>query len=223
MEELRGSEIWRIFRIMSELAEGFKELDRVVPAVSIFGSSRIETNNGYYKATMKISELLSKKGFSIISGGGPGLMEAANMGAKKGKGLSIGLNIELPEEQAPNKYQDISLEFRYFFCRKMMFVKYSCGYIIMPGGFGTLDELFEALTLIQTKKIRRFPLILYGSEFWGGMLDWISNTLLPNGTIDKEDIKILQLVDDPEKAVSIIEESFKGQKRADGERRKTRS
>ncbi len=220
MEELRGSEIWRIFRIMSELAEGFKELDRVVPAVSIFGSARIGKNNGYYKDVMKISELLSLKGFSIISGGGPGLMEAANKGARKGKGLSIGLNIELPEEQAPNRYQDISLEFRYFFCRKMMFVKYSCGYVIMPGGFGTLDELFEALTLIQTKKIRRFPLILYGSEFWGGMLDWISNSLLPTGTIDKEDIKILQLVDDPEEAVSIIEESFKGQKRADGERRK---
>ncbi len=223
MEELRGSEIWRIFRIMSELAEGFKELDRVVPAVSIFGSSRIGKNNGYYKDVMKISELLSIKGFSIISGGGPGLMEAANKGAKKGKGLSIGLNIELPEEQAPNRYQDISLEFRYFFCRKMMFVKYSCGYVIMPGGFGTLDELFEALTLIQTKKIRRFPLILYGSKFWGGMLDWISKDLLSNGTIDKEDIKILQLVDDPEEAVSIIEESFKGQKRADGERRRTRS
>ena len=210
MEELRGSEIWRIFRIMSELAEGFKELDRVVPAVSIFGSARIGKNNGYYKDVMKISELLSIKGFSIISGGGPGLMEAANKGAKKGKGLSIGLNIELPEEQSPNRYQDISLEFRYFFCRKMMFVKYSCGYVIMPGGFGTLDELFEALTLIQTKKIRRFPLILYGSEFWGGMLDWISNTLLSNGTIDKEDIKIFQVVDDPEEAVSIIEESFKG-------------
>lgn len=220
MEELRGSEIWRIFRIMSELAEGFKELDRIVPAVSIFGSSRIGRNNGYYKAVMKIAELLSIKGFSIISGGGPGLMEAANKGAKKGKGLSIGLNIELPEEQAPNRYQDISLEFRYFFCRKMMFVKYSCGYVIMPGGFGTLDELFEALTLIQTKKIRRFPLILYGSEFWGGMLDWISSDLLSNGTIDKEDIKILQLVDDPEEAVSIIEESFKGQKRVEGERRR---
>lgn len=220
MEELRGSEIWRIFRIMSELAEGFKELDRVVPAVSIFGSSRIGKNNGYYKDVMKISELLSIKGFSIISGGGPGLMEAANKGAKKGKGLSIGLNIELPEEQAPNRYQDISLEFRYFFCRKMMFVKYSCGYVIMPGGFGTLDELFEALTLIQTKKIRRFPLILYGSKFWGGMLDWISSDLLSNGTIDKGDIKILQVVDDPEEAVSIIEESFKGQKRAEGERRR---
>lgn len=221
MEELRGSEIWRIFRIMSELAEGFKELDRVVPAVSIFGSSRIGRKNGYYKAVMKISELLSKKGFSIISGGGPGLMEAANRGAKKGKGLSIGLNIELPEEQAPNRYQDISLEFRYFFCRKMMFVKYSCGYVIMPGGFGTLDELFEALTLIQTRKIRRFPLILYGSDFWRGMLDWISDVLLSNGTIDKEDTKILQLVDDPKDVVSIIEESFRGHKRAEGERRKT--
>lgn len=220
MEDLRGSEVWRIFRIMSELAEGFKELDRIVPAVAIFGSSRISRNNGYYKAVMKISELLSKKGFSIITGGGPGLMEAANRGAKKGKGLSIGLNIQLPEEQSPNRYQDISLEFRYFFCRKMMFVKYSCGYVIMPGGFGTLDELFEALTLIQTKKIRRFPLILYGSGFWKGMVEWISDVLLSNGTIDKEDTKLLQLVDDPKEVASIIEESYKRQKRTDNERRK---
>lgn len=220
MEELRGSEVWRIFRIMSELAEGFKELDRIVPAVAIFGSSRIGRKNGYYKAVMKMSELLSKKGFSIITGGGPGLMEAANRGAKKGKGLSVGLNIQLPEEQSPNRYQDIGLEFRYFFCRKMMFVKYSCGYVIMPGGFGTLDELFEALTLIQTKKIRRFPLILYGSEYWNGMVEWISDVMLSNGTIEKEDIKLLQLVDDPKEAVSIIEESYKRQKRVDNERRK---
>ncbi|MBI4714457.1 MAG: TIGR00730 family Rossman fold protein [Nitrospirae bacterium] len=222
MEDLRGTETWRIFRIMSEFVEGFEQLRDVKAAVSIFGSARLKRNNPYYKSVMRISELLSKRGFSIITGGGPGLMEAGNRGGRKGKGLSIGLNIELPEEQAPNRYQDKQLAFRYFFCRKVMFVKYSVGYVIMPGGFGTLDEFFEALTLVQTKKIRKFPIVMFGSSYWKGLLQWMESVLLPAGTIDPEDLHLFHVTDDPEEVVRIIEEGYKAsQRRLDkGERRK---
>lgn len=208
MEDLRGHETWRIFRIMSEFVEGFEELSNVKRAVSIFGSARMSRDSFYYKRVMKIAELLSKKGFSIITGGGPGIMEAGNRGAKKGKGLSIGLNIEIPREQTPNRYQDKRLDFRYFFARKVMFVKYSVGYVITPGGFGTMDEFFEALTLIQTGKIRKFPIVMFGREYWDGLINWMKETLIPAGTIDKEDMNLFYITDDPGEVVRIIEESY---------------
>ncbi len=221
MEDLRGHETWRIFRIMSEFVEGFEELSNVKRAVSIFGSSRLSRDSQYYKSVMKLAEILSKKGFSIITGGGPGIMEAGNRGAKKGKGLSIGLNIEIPKEQTPNKYQDKRLDFRYFFARKVMFVKYSVGYIITPGGFGTMDEYFEALTLMQTGKIRRFPIIMLGKDYWGGLIKWMKETLIPVGTIDKEDMNLFYITDDPEEVVRIIEESYAKKHAAiEGNRRK---
>ena len=208
MEDLRGHETWRIFRIMSEFVEGFEELSNVKRAVSIFGSARMSSNNHYYKSVMNLSELLSRRGFSIITGGGGGIMEAGNRGAKKGKGLSIGLNIELPKEQTPNKYQDKRLDFRYFFARKVMFVKYSVGYIITPGGFGTMDEFFEALTLMQTGKIRRFPIIMFGKEYWDGLIKWMKEALIPAGTISKEDLDLFCITNDPEEVVRIMEESY---------------
>ena len=221
MEDLRGHETWRIFRIMSEFVEGFEELSNVKRAVSIFGSARMSRNNHHYKAVMELAELLSKKGFSIITGGGPGIMEAGNRGAKKGKGLSIGLNIEIPKEQTPNKYQDKRLDFRYFFARKVMFVKYSVGYVITPGGFGTMDEFFEALTLMQTGKIRRFPIIMFGTDYWDDLLKWMRKTLIPAGTISKEDMNLFCITDDPEEVVRIIEESYEKQHAAiQGNRRK---
>jgi len=221
MEDLRGHETWRIFRIMSEFVEGFEELSNVKRAVSIFGSARMSRNNHHYKAVMELAELLSKRGFSIITGGGPGIMEAGNRGAKKGKGLSIGLNIEIPKEQTPNKYQDKRLDFRYFFARKVMFVKYSVGYVITPGGFGTMDEFFEALTLMQTGKIRRFPIIMFGKDYWDDLLKWMRKTLIPAGTISKEDMSLFCITDDPEEVVRIIEESYEKQHAAiQGNRRK---
>ena len=221
MEDLRGHETWRIFRIMSEFVEGFEELSNVKRAVSIFGSARMSRNNHHYKAVMELAELLSKRGFSIITGGGPGIMEAGNRGAKKGKGLSIGLNIEIPKEQTPNKYQDKRLDFRYFFARKVMFVKYSVGYVITPGGFGTMDEFFEALTLMQTGKIRRFPIIMFGKDYWDGLIKWMKDTLIPSGTISKEDMNLFCITDDPEEVVRIIEESYEKQHAAiQGNRRK---
>ena len=221
MEDLRCHETWRIFRIMSEFVEGFEELSNVKRAVSIFGSARMSRNNHHYKAVMALAELLSKKGFSIITGGGPGIMEAGNRGAKKGKGLYIGLNIEIPKEQTPNKYQDKRLDFRYFFARKVMFVKYSVGYVITPGGFGTMDEFFEALTLMQTGKIRRFPIIMFGTDYWDDLLKWMRKTLIPAGTISKEDMSLFCITDDPEEVVRIIEESYEKQHAAiQGNRRK---
>jgi len=221
MEDLRGHETWRIFRIMSEFVEGFEELSNVKRAVSVFGSARMSRNSHYYKAVMNLTELLSKRGFSIITGGGPGIMEAGNRGAKKGKGLSIGLNIEIPKEQTPNKYQDKRLDFRYFFARKVMFVKYSVGYVITPGGFGTMDEFFEALTLMQTGKIRRFPIIMFGKDYWDGLIKWMKDTLIPSGTISKEDMNLFCITDDPEEVVRIIEESYEKQHAAiKGNRRK---
>lgn len=221
VEDLRGDETWRIFRIMSEFVEGFEELSSVKRAVSIFGSARMSRNSYYYKEVMKIAELLSKKGYSIITGGGPGIMEAGNRGAKKGKGLSIGLNIEIPKEQTPNRYQDKRLDFRYFFARKVMFVKYSVGYVITPGGFGTMDEYFEALTLMQTGKIRKFPIIMFDKDYWGGLIKWMNETLIQAGTINKEDMSLFNITDDPKEVVRIIEENYSRQRAAvAGNRRK---
>ena len=209
MEDLAKSDTWRVFRIMSELVEGFEALNGVGPAVTIFGSSRLNADSPHYIKCVKIAEDLARNGFAVISGGGPGIMEAANKGAQNANGISVGLNIELPLEQAPNTFQDIKLEFRYFFVRKLMFVKYAIGYIIFPGGFGTMDELFEALTLIQTKKIRSFPVILVGKDYWKGMLDWVRKTVLPEGNIDAEDLDLLHIVDDPEEVCEIISQRYK--------------
>jgi hypothetical protein len=209
MEDLKTSETWRVFRIQSELVEGFETLHDIGPAVSIFGSARMRPGQKYYDDAMTVAKMLADDGFAIITGGGPGVMEGANRGAKKGKAHSIGLNIEIPAEQLPNKYQDISLSFRYFFIRKLMFIKYALAYIIFPGGFGTMDELFEALTLAQTKRIKSFPIILYGSEYWKGLFDWMKTTLVANGTIGREDFALFSIVDRPEEVRFLINEHFR--------------
>jgi uncharacterized protein (TIGR00730 family) len=204
VDDLTLNDSWRMFQIMAEFVKGFEVMPDAYPAVSIFGSSRIKPKSAAYKDTVEVSRLLVENGFNIISGGGPGVMEAANRGAAEAKGKSVGPHIELPNEQAPNKYANIRLAFKYFFIRKVMFVKYSVAYIIMPGGFGTLDELFEALTLIQTKRIRYFPVILMDSKFWTGLLDWAKKTLIKEQTISEEDFDIFNIVDTPEEAVAII-------------------
>ncbi|HSM00249.1 MAG TPA: TIGR00730 family Rossman fold protein [Candidatus Limnocylindria bacterium] len=221
MEEFAGVETWRVFRIMSEFVEGFEALRTVGPAVSMFGSARAKRSDWSYKTACKVAETLSRKGYSIISGGGGGIMEAANRGAKRGKGLSIGLNIQLPEEQRANRYQDKSLHFKYFFARKVMFVKYAAGYVIMPGGFGTLDEFFESLTLIQTGKIRRFPVVLMGTEYWGDLLQFMRTTMVKHGTISKSDLDLFYVTDDPIQAAAFIIKFHKNSVRSIGERRKT--
>ena len=220
MEELAGGETWRVFRIMSEFVEGFEELKDIGPAISIFGSARTGKTDWSYRCTMKVAEGLSKRGFAVISGGGPGIMEAANRGARDAKGVSIGLNIQLPMEQKPNRYQDVSLSFRHFFVRKVMFVKYAVGYVIMPGGFGTLDEFFEALTLIQTGKTRRFPVVLMGRKYWKGLLRWMERSMVGGGTISPEDMKSFHLTDDPEEAVEYIVKFHQDSILPVGERRK---
>ncbi|HUJ17951.1 MAG TPA: TIGR00730 family Rossman fold protein [Nitrospirota bacterium] len=204
MEDLAKSDTWRVFRIMAELVEGFEALSTIGPAVTIFGSARVAPGSPYYNKCLKVAEHLAKDGFAVISGGGPGIMEAANKGAQNAGGTSVGLNIELPLEQSPNTFQDIKVEFRYFFVRKLMFVKYAVGYVIFPGGFGTLDELFEALTLIQTKKIRSFPVVLVGTDYWRGLIDWMRQSVLTTGNIDAADIDLLHIVDEPEEVCAII-------------------
>ena len=209
MNKPTGDETWRIFRIMSEFVDGFETLKEVGPAISIFGSARTPKTDWSYKCTMELAEKLAQRGFAVISGGGPGIMEAANRGARNGKGVSIGLNINLPHEQHPNRYQDLPIMFRYFFVRKVMFVKYAAGYVIMPGGFGTLDELFEALTLIQTDKICKFPLVLMGKDYWAGLLHWMRNTMEKQGMISPEDMDLFHLTDDPDDAVEYIIRFYK--------------
>ena len=204
VDELTKHDTWRMFHIMAEFVEGFEVLPEVYPAVTIFGSARVARNSPIYKRTEKLARLLAENKFNVISGGGPGVMEAANKGAVEGGGKSVGLNIQLPSEQMPNKYADIRLDFKYFFIRKVMFVKYAVAYVIMPGGFGTLDELFEALTLIQTKRIRSFPVVLMDSRYWKGLVDWIKKTLFRSKFISPEDLDIFHIVDKPEEAVSLI-------------------
>ena len=204
IDDLTLQESWRIFQIMAEFVEGFDVMPQVFPAVTIFGSSRIKPQSAVYKTTLEVSRLLVESGFNVISGGGPGVMEAANKGATQAGGKSVGLHINLPSEQQANEYANVRLNFNYFFIRKVMFVKYAVAYIIMPGGFGTLDELFEALTLIQTKRIRSFPVILMDSEFWNGLLDWIRDTLIKKKTLSKSDLEVFNVVDTAEEAVGII-------------------
>ena len=195
---------WRVFRIMGEFVEGFDTLATLGPAVSIFGSARVKPGNPAYDAARDTARLLAQAGFAIITGGGPGLMEAANQGALEGGGKSVGCNIELPFEQGTNPYVRISINFRYFFVRKMMFVKYAEAFVIFPGGFGTLDELFEALTLIQTGKVHNFPVILYGREYWQGLIDWLRETMLAEQKISPPDIDLLTVCDEPEEIVRAI-------------------
>jgi len=199
-----AKESWRLFGIMAEFVEGTERLDTIQPAVSIFGSARTLSNHRYYQLTEQIARLLSDAGFSIISGGGPGIMEAANKGAFHGKSPSIGLNIQLPNEQRRNAYQDISQSFKHFFARKYMFVKFATAYVVMPGGFGTLDELMEALTLVQTGKTRKMPIILVCSDFWGGLIDWFQETLITENFIAPEDMDLIQIIDEPAEVVNAI-------------------
>jgi len=204
VDDISREDAWRIFRIMAEFVEGFDTLSRTKPAVSIFGSARTKPGDPVYKQTVQVARELAKAGYNIITGGGPGIMEAANKGAHEADAISIGLNIELPFEQKPNEYSNLKLSFRYFFVRKVMFLKYAMAYIVMPGGFGTLDEVFEALTLIQTRRLKPFPVILMGSDYWKGLLDWINEQLLSKNRISPEDLNIFRLVDDPLEAVAII-------------------
>jgi len=197
---------WRLFKVLAELVDGFETLSEFYPCVSIFGSARIFPGDETYEKTVAIARELAKNGYHIITGGGPGIMEAGNKGAREGGAKSIGLNIHLPLEQEPNIYSNIKLEFRYFFVRKVMFVKYAQAYIAMPGGFGTLDEIFEALTLIQTKRIKPFPVILVGSDYWNGLLDWIKTTLLTKKLISPEDLELITVLDKPEDVVKTVKE-----------------
>ena len=197
-------ESWKIFQIMAEFVEGFERLAEIRPSVSIFGSARTSPDHPHYKLAEEIALLLSDCGFSVVSGGGPGIMEAANKGAFAGRSPSIGLNIILPHEQVGNPYQDLSLNFRHFFSRKVMFVKYASAYVVLPGGFGTLDELAEILTLVQTGKTRRIPIILVHRPFWEGLIDWFRNSLVEQGTINPEDVDLFQVLDKPQEVVDAI-------------------
>ena len=205
-DETVTKDSWMVFKVMSEFVDGYEKLAKIGPCVSIFGSARLKREDKYYEMAVEIAKKITEIGFGVITGGGPGVMEAGNKGAKEGGGKSIGLNIELPFEQHFNPYIDksYSMDFDYFFVRKVMFVKYSQGFIVLPGGFGTLDELSEALTLIQTHKIGRFPIVLVGSEFWSGLLDWFSNTLLKNGLIAEGDLSLFRIVDSADEAVAHI-------------------
>jgi len=204
VDEMTIRDTWRMFHIMAEFVEGFELLPEVHPAVTIFGSARSSANSEAYRQTVRLAKKLVEAGFNVISGGGPGIMKAANKGAASAGGKSVGLHIHLPKEQQANKYANVRLEFDYFFVRKVMFVKYAVAYVIMPGGFGTLDELFEALTLIQTHRIRSFPVILMGSQFWAGLVEWLKNTLVKEKTISEWDLDLFRIVDTPDEAVAII-------------------
>jgi uncharacterized protein (TIGR00730 family) len=206
-DEFTHTDTWRVFRIMGEFVQGFDELATLTRGISIFGSARSKQEDPDYKAAQETAALLAHEGFTVITGGGPGIMEAANRGAFEAGGLSIGCNIELPFEQKPNPYQTHSLTFKYFFVRKMMFVKYSLGFVIFPGGFGTFDELFEALTLIQTKKIRDFPIVLFGTAYWSGLLNWIRDFVLPEGKIGENDLRLFHVTDSPAEVVQIVTRS----------------
>jgi len=206
-DEFTHTDTWRVFRIMGEFVEGFDELATLRRGVSIFGSARSLPTDPDYLAAQETAALLVRDGFSVITGGGPGIMEAANKGAFEAGGVSVGCNIELPFEQKPNPYQTLSLKFKYFFVRKMMFVKYSEAFVIFTGGFGTLDELFEALTLIQTRKIRDFPVVMFGKAYWKGMVDWITDVALKEGKISQKDLALLHITDSPSEVVEIIKNS----------------
>ena len=198
---------WRVLRIQSEFVEGFGALAELGPAISVFGSARTKPGEPEYALGEEVARLLVAEGFAVITGGGPGLMEAANKGAHDAGGVSVGLGIELPHEQGVNDYVDLGINFRYFFARKTMFVKYAQGFIVLPGGFGTFDELFESLTLVQTKTVQQFPIVLVGTEYWGGLLDWLRTTVAPGGKISPKDLDLIHLTDDPAEAVRIVRDA----------------
>ncbi|MGA9405750.1 MAG: TIGR00730 family Rossman fold protein [Bacteroidota bacterium] len=204
-------DIWRVFRVMSEFVEGFQTFSRLGPCITIFGSARTKPGTRYYEMTVDVAREFVRSGYGIISGGGPGIMEAANKGAKEAGGVSVGINIDLPFEQSANAYidKDKLITFRHFYVRKVMFVKYAQAFIVMPGGFGTLDEMFESITLVQTKKVNKFPIILMGKEYWAGMFDWIKSKMLAEGNISKEDLQLFSLTDDPKNAAQIVTDFYK--------------
>ena len=209
--EIKTNDSWALFKIMGEFVSGFEKMSRIGPCVTIFGSARIKPGEKYYELTVRVAQKIVESGYGIITGGGPGIMEAGNKGAHLGSGTSVGLNIDLPFEQHDNPFidRDKSLNFDYFFVRKVMFVKYSQGFVVMPGGFGTLDELFEAVTLIQTKKIEKFPIILVGTEFWSGLIDWIKSTILEKfNNISAVDLELIHLVDTEDEVVEIIDSFY---------------
>lgn len=207
-DDFTQEETWRIFRIMSEFVDGFEVLSQVGKAVSIFGSSRTKAGTRYYKLGEEIAYLLVKEGYAVITGSGPGLMEAANKGARRAKGKSIGLNIQIPSQQKPNKYVDLLMDFRYFFVRKVMFVKYAKAFVILPGGYGTLDEFTEAINLIQTERIPKFPVVLFDSKYWGGMIDWLKDTVVKHGCVSRNELGIFTVVDEPKEVVAAIRKFY---------------
>ena len=208
IDDFKLGESWRLFRIIGEFVDGVEGLHEIGPAVSVFGSARIGPGDAVYAQARQLAALLVQNGFAVITGGGGGVMEAANRGASEAGGTSVGLNIRLPHEQVPNAFANVRMEFKYFFVRKVMFVKYASAYIALPGGFGTLDELFEAVTLIQTRRIRPLPVILMGSGYWGGLVDWIRRRLLDQGKIGEADLDILQVIDDPQEAVAAVKRAL---------------
>jgi len=207
-DDFTHEDTWRIFRITSEFVDGFETLAKVGDAVSIFGSSRLKSSSKYYKLAEETAYLLAKAGYAVITGSGSGIMEAANKGAKRAGGCSVGLNIQIPSEQKSNKYVGTLLDFRYFFVRKVMFVKYAKAFVIMPGGYGTMDEFSEAITLIQTERIPKFPVVLFGSDYWKGLLHWLHDTVLKHGSISKEDLNIFTVVDTPKEALAVIKRFY---------------
>lgn len=209
--EIKSNDSWAIFKIMAEFVQGYESMARIGPSISVFGSARTQAHDQYYQKAVNISRMLGERGYGIITGGGPGIMEAGNKGAQEGGGKSIGLNIDLPFEQSGNQFIDIdsNLKFDYFFVRKVVFVKYSQAFVVLPGGFGTMDELFEALTLIQTKKINRKPIVFVGKKYWKGLIDWIKNTMLEEGNIAAGDLDLFKVIDEEEEAVNYIDEFFK--------------
>ena len=209
MKEFRSKDTWTIFRIMAEFVEGFETLGPIWPAVSIFGGARVPRSSKVYHASEEIARRLAELGFAVITGGGPGAMEAANKGARKAGGETVGLNIKLPFEQKPNRYANPVIHFDYFFARKVMFVKYACAFVGLPGGYGTLDETFECLTLKQTQKMKNFPVILFGTDYWSGLIDWLRSACLSQGLISKKDLNLFRLTDSPEEVARIVAQSWR--------------
>jgi len=209
MKDIIPKDTWTVFKIMGEFVEGFETLRPVEPAVSIFGGSRVRRGTRYYRLAVQVAQALAREGFSVITGGGPGIMEAANLGARRGGGTSVGLNIRLPFEHQPNRHIDTIVNFNYFFARKVCFIKYACAYVVFPGGYGTLDEAFEALTLVQTHKIDNFPVIMIGRDFWKGMLRWIRKEMLAGGMVDEDDLRLLTVTDDPQEVVRLVREGHR--------------
>ncbi len=208
-EDFREGDTWRVFRIMAEFVEGFEALSRLGPAVAVFGSARTKKNNEFYQKAERLGGLLVKENYAVVTGAGPGIMEAANKGATEAGGKSVGLNIELPHEQKPNPYAKTLISFHYFFCRKVMFVKYAKAFLIFPGGFGTLDEFFESTGLIQTRRIGKFPVILIGKKYWGKLLKWFQGSLVSNGYISPKDMDLFNIVEEPEEAMKVLKKFYK--------------